>query len=524
MLIFILLLSIVILWFVIKRHYTQWQRLGLATDESGGIPFGCLYRVMKKEQPLGLVFSNIYKSFNERLVGIYMLFKPALLLRDAHLIRQIMTSDFVSFHDRGVYVDEKYDPLSSHLFNLKGQTWRTLRAKLTPSFSSGKLKAMFETVDAVGDKMIQHLLQKKKLEDVGDDGCVVDVKDLATTYAVDIIGSVIFGLDIDSFANPNNDFHLMSDGLFKNPKSNVLQQIRHVMNFICPPIAQLLCRLGVNDPITFSIRDVVERTIEFRQKNGVVRKDLLQLLIQLRNTGKISDDNDDSLWRSETAAENLKSISIDMISANLLLFYIAGSETTASTIAFTLYELAMYPEILSKVQQEIDCCLQKHNLYSKGPLSYDVIKEMKYLDLCVMETMRKYPGLPFLNRECTNDFQIPDMNFTIKKGTAIIVSLFGLHRDPEYFPNPMDFKPERFDHDVMEYNPIAYMPFGEGPRHCIAQRMGVLNVKVALVKILANFNVQQLPRKEVEFRFHTTPVLLPKGGLSITIKKRYANV
>ncbi|XP_005183202.1 cytochrome P450 6d1-like [Musca domestica] len=516
MLIVILFILIITFYLTVKRHYSQWQRLGIATDDSGPIPFGCLYRVMKKELPLGLVFSNIYEKYEEKFVGIYMLFKPAILLRDAIVIRQIMTTDFGSFHDRGVYVDEEYDPLSSHLFNLKGQTWRSLRAKLTPSFSSGKLKAMFETVDEVGDKMIRHLLEM-----VPEGGThLVDVKDLATTYANDIIGSVIFGLDIDSFSNPNNEFHLMSDGLFKNPKSNVLQQIRHVMNFICPPIAQLLCRLGVNDPITFSVRDIVQRTIEFREKNGVMRKDLLQLLIQLRNTGKISDDNDDTIWRSESAAENLKSISIDMISANLLLFYIAGSETTAATIAFTLYELAMYPEILSKVQQEIDKCLTEHKLRAGGALSYDAIKDMKYLDLCVMETMRKYPGLPFLNRECTNDCQIPGLDFTIKKGTAIIIPLFGLHRDPEYFPNPMDYKPERFDRDIMDYNPIAYMPFGEGPRHCIAQRMGVVNVKVALVKFLSNFSIEPMERKEVEFKFHTTPILLPKGGLPISIRRR----
>ncbi|XP_061395488.1 cytochrome P450 6d1-like [Musca vetustissima] len=516
MLLFIFILSVIIIYSIVKRHYSQWQRLGIATDDSGPVPLGCLHRVMKKEKPLGLVFSDIYKNYEEKIVGIYMLFKPAILVRDAALIRQIMTTDFGSFHDRGVYVDEKYDPLSSHLFNLKGQTWRTLRAKLTPSFSSGKLKAMFETVDEVGDKMIKHLLGQ--MEDGGTKQ--VDVKDLATTYAVDIIGSVIFGLELDSFSNPNNEFHLMSDGLFKNPKSNFLQQIRHVMNFICPPIAHLLCRLGVNDPITFSIRDIVQRTIEFREKNNVVRKDLLQLLIQLRNTGKISDDTDDSVWRSESAAENLKSISIDVIAANLLLFYIAGSETTSATIAFTLYELAMYPEILAKVQLEIDSTLAKHNLRVGGPLSYDALKDMKYLDLCVMETMRKYPGLPFLNRECTQDFQIPGMDFTIKRGTAIIIPLFGLHRDPEYFPQPMDYIPERFDRDIINYNPMAYMPFGEGPRHCIAQRMGVVNVKVALVKFLANFSIETMERKEVEFKFHTTPILLPKGGLPITIKRR----
>lgn len=128
----------------------------------------------------------------------------------------------------------------------------------------------------------------------------------------------------------------------------------------------------------------MKRTIEFREEKGVVRKDLLQLFIQLRNTGKISDDND-KLWHDvESTAENLKAMSIDMIASNSFLFYIAGSETTAATTSFTIYELAMYPEILKKAQSEVDECLQRHGLKPQGRLTYEAIQDMKYLDLCVM--------------------------------------------------------------------------------------------------------------------------------------------
>lgn len=83
------------------------------------------------------------------------------------------------------------------------------------------------------------------------------------------------------------------------------------------------------------------------------------------------------------------------------------------------------------------------------------------------ESIRKYPGLPFLNRECTQDFLVPGSNYTIKQGTGILISLFGLHRDASYFPNPEDYDPHRFDADNMNYDQTAFMPFGEGPRHCI---------------------------------------------------------
>lgn len=114
----------------------------------------------------------------------------------------------------------------------------------------------------------------------------------------------------------------------------------------------------------------------------MVRKDLLQLLIQLRNTGNISEDANET-WHIETSADKQKAMSIGVIAANLFLFYIAGSETTSSTIAYTLYELAMYPDILQRVQNEIIQCLQKHDLRTDGHLTYEAVHDMPYLDMCI---------------------------------------------------------------------------------------------------------------------------------------------
>uniref|UniRef100_A0A1I8P7W2 Cytochrome P450 n=1 Tax=Stomoxys calcitrans TaxID=35570 RepID=A0A1I8P7W2_STOCA len=502
--ILILLLGITSFYLLIKRHFSKWQRLGFPTDEPL-IPFGSLVQIFRKEKHFGLIMAELYEKFQEKVVGCYLFTKPALLVRDAELARKVLTTDFASFHDRGVHVDEKYDPLTANLFNLEGQKWHTLRNKLSPSFSSGKLKGMFETIDEVGNKLINYIAK------VVEDGKIhnLEIKSLMTTYAVDIIGSVIFGLDIDSFTKPNNEFRILSINLHGNQKSVLLLRFRRLMAFIYPPLAGLLARLGIKDSVTYGLRDIIARTIEFRESRGVVRKDLLQLLIQLRNTGKISDDNDPNWHRIESTAENLKAMSIDMIAANAFLFYIAGSETTASTTSLTLYEMAMYPEILAKAQKEVDDILKKHGLNADGCLTYEAIQDMKYLQMCVKETTRKYPGLPFLNRQCTKDYPVPDTNLIIPKGTGIIISLLGIHRDPQHFPNPQVYKPERFAEETLEYNPVAYMPFGEGPRHCIAQRMGVLNTQTALAKILANFKIEPMPHKEIEFKFHTVPTLVP---------------
>uniref|UniRef100_A0A1I8MV26 Cytochrome P450 n=1 Tax=Musca domestica TaxID=7370 RepID=A0A1I8MV26_MUSDO len=500
---------IALTYLIFKRNFSQWQRLGFPTDE----PFKTLVRLVRMDQPFGLIMADIYASCREKVIGTYIFFKPVLIVKDVQLVRQILKSDFACFHSRGIYVDEKNDPLSANLASLKGMSWRTLRTKLRPCFTSEKLKAMFETIDGVGDGLINYL--EFQLGDGNSHS--LEIKKLLTTYATDIIGTVIYGLDIDSFKNPHNEFRDLSDRIFNTKNSSMLIKFRRLMVFIYPPIVTHLNRLGLQDPVLCRLRDIIKKRIKLREKKGVVRKDLLQLLIQLRNTLKIAGDNDTD-WAIEPTTHNLKSMSIDVIAANAFLFYIAGSETTSATTAFTLYELAMNPRVLFRVQTEIDCILQKHGLKPKGPLTYEAIQDMKNLDLCVKETTRKYPALPFLTRECTQNYRIPQSDLIIPKGTPIYISLLGMHRDPELFPHPLDYEPERFI--VTSGNDLPYMPFGEGPRQCIAQHMGVMNVKIALVKILANFNIKEMKRKEVEFAFHTASVLVPKNGLRIKLSKR----
>jgi len=211
----------------------------------------------------------------------------------------------------------------------------------------------------------------------------------------------------------------------------------------------------------------------------------------------------------------LKSISLETITAQAFIFYIAGQETTGSTAAFTIYELAQHPEHLKRLQSEVDETLKQNN----GQITYDVLNKMEFLELCMQETLRKYPGLPLLNRECTKDYTVPDTDHVIKKGTPVVISLYGIHRDPEYFPDPDKYDPNRFAEETKNYNPVAYMPFGEGPRICIAQRMGRVNSKLAIVKILQNFNIEVMSKREPQYESDGI-ALQPKDGIKVRLSKR----
>jgi cytochrome P450 family 6 len=164
------------------------------------------------------------------------------------------------------------------------------------------------------------------------------------------------------------------------------------------------------------------------------------------------------------AGKTVKTMTYEEIAANIFIFYIAGNETSASTVAYSLYELTQNVKLMHRAQEDIKLALERH----QGELTYESIMDMKFIDLCVKETLRKYP-FPLLNRECTKDYPIPGSNFTIRKGTAVIVSLMGLHRDEKFFPNAEKYDPDRFTEEMRAYDEDMYMPFGAGPRNCIGK-------------------------------------------------------
>lgn len=204
----------------------------------------------------------------------------------------------------------------------------------------------------------------------------------------------------------------------------------------------------VNQEVTKFFLQMIKMTIKHREDNKIHRNDFMQLFIELREQEK-SHGNE---------------MTVEEIAANCILFYNAGTVSTSGSIGYLLYEAALQPDIMKNLQTEIDATLEGNS----GELTYDLLQEMVYLDMCVKETLRKYPGLPHLNRECSEDYDLVD-GFTVKKGTAIVVSVMGLHYNPQNFENPEKFDPKRFRKGKETYNKDAYMPFGEGPRQCVGK-------------------------------------------------------
>lgn len=152
--------------------------------------------------------------------------------------------------------------------------------------------------------------------------------------------------------------------------------LRNFLFFIYPGLFPILRLKTVDDDVEAFFLNLVKQNIEFREKNNVTRKDLFQLLLQLRNTGQIQADG---IWDTKVNSTGIKQLTFNEMAAQAWVFFLAGFETSSTTTSFCLYELAKNAELQRKVQDEIQEVTERHN----GQITYESISEMKYLEACI---------------------------------------------------------------------------------------------------------------------------------------------
>lgn len=261
---------------------------------------------------------------------------------------------------------------------------------------------------------------------------------------------------------------------------------------------------------------VLRENIEYREKNKIHRNDFMDMFIKLKNNESIDDEpSSKSIPRSEDQIVTFKELA-----AQAFVFFIAGFETSSTTSALCLYELANNPHLQDKLRQDIKNTLNKH-----GGLTYETIMDMKYLDMVINETLRKYPIAPNLIRVCRESYELKVPNqptLTIEPGTLIWIPTLGIHTDEAYYPDPEKFDPERFSEDSKnDRHTHAYLPFGEGPRNCVGMRFALLQTKVALVQLLKDHTFT-LPasNSDLHIEFSKKGLLLfPNGPIEFQVKQ-----
>lgn len=459
---------------------------------------------------------DIYKKGpGKPYLGFFIFDRPALVIRDPNIVKKVLVKDFNIFADRFTDSDVNVDPLGSkNLFCIKGQAWKYLRMKLSPTFTSGRMKKMYHLVAKCDSQMVDYL-EKANEEEMGR---TIDIKEVTAKCTTDVISTCAFGINSNSLSDPNAEFREFGKKTFEYTISRALEVI--VFFFIPSFVKVAKLSFFQKDACNF-LRKVFWDTIELREKNNIKRNDLVDLLIELKNKGNIEVDEKDkteveTLEHDETIATSFDFTGDDLV-AQAAIFFVAGFETSASTMSFALYEMALHPEMQEKLRQEILEALKE----TDGEITYELVFGLKYLDMVISETLRKYPTLPFLDRVALKDYHIPETGITIEKGTPVYIPVHGLHTDPEYFPDPQRFDPERFSEEGKKTRkPFTYMPFGEGPHNCIGMRFGLMSAKTGIVHILTRYEVEPSEETPIPLVFNTKGIVITTvGGVPLRFKK-----
>jgi cytochrome P450 family 6 len=266
-----------------KVCFNYWKKRNVPYAKPN-FPFGNFRNKVLLRGTIGHVFENIYKELDgEKYGGTYAFTEPGFMFRDPDIIKNVLVKDFSSFHDHGAFIDEEREPLAGHLFFLRGKRWRNLRVKLSPTFTSGKMKMMFQTLLECGHELGSILEKSASNEEV------IEIKDILARYSTDIISSCAFGIECNCLKNPDAEFRQWGRKIFE-PSLR-----RSLLSFIVATVPRLLSvlKLRVLDPnISKYFRNMVEETVNYRERNNITRNDFMHLLIQIKNKVKPDEDND----------------------------------------------------------------------------------------------------------------------------------------------------------------------------------------------------------------------------------------
>ncbi|XP_076618276.1 cytochrome P450 6k1-like [Colletes latitarsis] len=477
------------------RKFKYWSKRGIM--EIPPTPFignftECL---MMKKTAADFVKDLYNMSKGLPYMGFYIFDKPFFLVRDPELVKHILVKDFNVFNDRYASPNVTDRLGYAGVFQIKNPAWKILRAKLTPIFTTGKLKRMFDLMLVVADDLDNHL-EALNLSTPKE----VEMKELCASFTTDMIGSTAFGLRVNSLQDPKAPFREVGRQIFGY---DFFRGMEFLIIFFMPHLTKYTgAKFFGKEPSKF-LRTVFWDVINDRIASGQKRHDLIDLLIDL----KVKHEADGDLGGFRFSGDDLV--------AQAAVFFTGGFETSSTTMSFTLYELALNMEIQRTLRKEILDALEE----SGGKITYEMITSLPYLDMVVSETLRMYPPLGFLDRVSNAEYKVPNSDLVIEKGTPVYISMIGMHYDPEYFPEPNKFDPDRFTDENKQKRPnFVYFPFGEGPHICIGLRLGLMQSKLGIVQFLRKFEVSPCEKTRIPM------VLDPKGITTTALGGIYLNV
>ncbi|XP_058819697.1 cytochrome P450 9e2-like [Topomyia yanbarensis] len=467
-----------------------------------------------------------YRMFPEaKFSGLFVFRRPGYLVHDLELVKQIAIKDFDHFTDHANNLKEDVDPLVGRaLFFMEGSRWRHGRSGLSPAFTGSKMRNMFVLISSYTEKVMRKLMISSNGETLEK-----EMEDLFQRLSTDVITSISLGMEADSIHEPKNEFFCYCKRLISTTGFQGLKLF--VMTMLPAKFFTLLRMTIIPRDVAEFYEHIVATVIKHREQSNISRPDFIHLMMLARKNELKLEHSDEQRGNVElqteedhspiTTGDHLRWTDMD-IAAAAASFFVGGVDSTTTLLCFALYELSLNPEIQDKLREEVDGVA---NSLTEQYLSYEALQKMKFLDMVVMETLRRWSPSGVTNRKCIKPYIMVNSDgtqVTVEKGQLIVIPIQAIHTDPRYYPNPMRFNPERFsDENRHTIDQNAFLPFGNGPRNCIGSRLALMQIKCLLYQLLAYFVVKLSSRTDVPVRIDTRAVgIKAKSGFWFKLTPR----
>ncbi|HMQ46456.1 MAG TPA: cytochrome P450 [Saprospiraceae bacterium] len=423
--------------------------------------------------PVQVINENLEKygsTYSFHLGGLF----PGIQTIEPELIQHVFQRNHRIWRKSYIQTKQLAHFLGNGLLTSEGDYWLRQRRLIQPGFHKARLAALTNIMSNEIDLFLEQRFDSLVRQDAE-----VDVAPLMMEMALRIVGKSLFSTDI-----PDDELEIIG----KN-----VTQIQHFMmrNLRQPYLGFWFAWSGEkrrHERMAAQSNGFLLKYINARRQSGQAYDDLLQMLLDARY-----EDTGQGMTDKQLLEESL-------------ILMVAGHETTANALTWTLYLLAQHPEVAEKMRQEAAAVLQ-----GRTP-GFEDLPKLGYTLQVIKESMRLYPPAWITDRIAVTDDEFQGM--VLPKGSRIVAYIMGVHRNPEYWDHPDAFQPERFA-PGREQHSFAYLPFGGGPRLCIGNNFALMEMQLVLVNVLQRYRFEVLPDFPVEMEPLIT--LRPKHGMRLKI-------
>jgi cytochrome P450 len=400
----------------------------------------------------------------------------AYFLNHPDYIKDVLVTNQAAFM-KGRALQRSKRLLGEGLLTSEGDFHRRQRRLAQPAFHR-------QRIAGYGDVMVQYA---ESASSRWRDGETLDVSQEMMSLTLNIVAKTLFNADVEKDSKDVGE---------------ALTTILEMFNLLVIPFSEYLEKIPLLFPQVKRFEKskarldaIIYRIIDERRKSGEDTGDLLSMLILATD-----EEGDGGGMTNEQLRDEAMTI------------FLAGHETTANALTWTLYLLSQHPEIEVKLQEEIDSVLSD----GRAP-SVEDVQNLKYTEKVLAESMRLYPPAWAVGRLTLKDYEIA--GYQIPKGALVLMSQYVMHRDPRYFPDPNKFDPERWTSEAREARPqFSYFPFGGGARRCIGEQFAWMEGILLLAAIAKSWKFRLVPEQKVEMQPLVT--LRPKRGMKMIALKR----